>query len=535
MSDKNDPKKETSEDNNSKNELIENGNTDQKNLIMENENLKSGLIQDNGKINNIENTDNEKQNLLSNSSKMLEKVDQFLIDQILDKTAFSKYKIYSLICLFCIFLGSGMEMYIFATIVIPIKEKYQCSEVMIGIITSALYLGIAIGSFFSGYLSEKFGRLLSINASLILHSIFHLMLGMWLNIPDLIIFRIVIGFALGIMVPLSMNIYAEYLSNKNRGLMLMLLWSYNSLAQVIQNLIAFIYIPNFEQDKIEKYILILLGFPLLATIICLILLKDSPRNLILSSKKENLQKAVEILNNLNDNKKLTEEEINQVIDEVSNSQNINISTARFKDIFSDFYLKASILLIILLLVYAASCEGVLAIIPLTLKKITELHSKKEENKQYPRDIIINQITIGLFGIISGILGGFIGNYQKIGRKNGIIIFIFITLITSIGIPYNQSLLEIFSPLSLFSSGVFGPLVQTYIVEIYPTKLRDISTGTFFMFYRVFDMITPFIYILIFYANYKAPYCVNIILCLLGLFAAYFLPFETVSKSLDNMN
>ena len=476
----------------------------------------------------------EEDNNRNINSKIKEKL---LIDKIIDKTNFSKYKISSLFCMIFIFLSYGIELYLFNAIMLPMKEKFKLNNIFLGFINSALFLGTIFGSFFAGNLSKKFGRIKIININLITLTIFHLIMGIWLKIYIFIICRIVIGFSIGILVTLSINIYSEYLTSKNRGLFLMLLWSYGNIAQILQNLIAYFYLPKLENLKIEKYILMLFSFPLITTLICLIFLYDGPRYLILSNNNENLQLAVMILNNMNNNIELTSEEIDQIQIEVkSNLDSSNyILNWTITYLFNDFYLKNTLLLIIILFIASINYEGILIILPLVLKKLNEKLEKTSTEEKLLKGVILNQIIIGFYGTFANLIGGFISDIKIFGRKWSIMIFLLLTLITSIPVSFSILLFHIFSPIQLFSSEILCSLLMTYIVELYNSKIRDTSTGFFFMLDRLFDFISPFVYIKMINLNYQLPFFINASLCFVGAAVVYYLKYETAGKSLDTIN
>ena len=58
-------------------------------------------------------------------------------------------------------------------------------------------------------------------------------MGIWLYVPLFIICEILIGFALGIIIPIFLNILGEYLPDKYRGLLLMVAWSFFGIGELI--------------------------------------------------------------------------------------------------------------------------------------------------------------------------------------------------------------------------------------------------------------------------------------------------------------
>ena len=152
-----------------------------------------------------------------------EKPEEELYEHILEKSTFTRYRFYIMICMVFVFIADGMEMTIFNFIIQPFGDYFGLdeSDIETQITTSSLFLGIAIGCTSASFITNKIGRILSIHISNIILFISHLVMSAWLNLYVFIISRCIIGLALGIIIPIFMNIFGEYCPVKYRGFLLM--------------------------------------------------------------------------------------------------------------------------------------------------------------------------------------------------------------------------------------------------------------------------------------------------------------------------
>ena len=472
-----------------------------------------------------------------NEDEMNEK--QLLIDKILEKTTFSKYRIFIMICMIFMFIANGMEMCLFSLIILPFQNYFELNEksILLEISSSSLFLGVAIGSGIAGYIIDFFGRIFTIKISSILMTVSHLIMSLLLYLPIFNICRCLIGLSLGIIIPILINIYGEYLPSKYRGFLLMVAWSFFGFGWLIMNILALLIMPELEKEKIQKFLLILFFFPLFASISCIFLLNDSPRNLLLSNNLNDISIATNILGDIN-SELLNDSEKKQLLDELKKSnKNENENEEKknfFKEMFSSNYKKTTILILLLFFILAYNGYGISVISSLVLEILfkKENENKSEKKSTSNRSLIINQIMLSVGEVCSNIIGGFIGEWKKLGRKGTIILFIILGLIFILPSIFKSILFEIFSPISSGCTTIYVNLAMDYIVELYPTKIRDKSTSLLYMVYRVSGFLSQFISIGTFKIVYFLPYIIYVIICILSIIFTWLLPYEVAGISMD---
>lgn len=491
---------------------------------------------------------NSKENSESNEDYMLEMelgkeeqdLEEGLYEKIMGKVTFSRNRVRIIICMIFIFIADGMEMTVFNFIIKPFGDYFELeeSDIEIQITTSALFLGIAIGSGTASLITSKLGRVLSIKISNIIFFISHLLMSLWLSLPVFIICRSIVGLTLGIIIPIFMNIYGEYLPVQYRGFLLMVAWSFYGIGQLITNLIGLAVMSKLESERLKLFLLILSILPFLSLIGSLFFLSDSPRGLLLSKNILDNRNSINALNEIN-KEILTEEEEKKLKNEVDTAKKISDSFT-FKDILKEMFspeLKKTTILMVFIFIYLGyNAFGIYSISSYFLDYLDEKENGKKndesEEKETPaKEIIINQIMYAVAEFAANILGGFFGEIKKLGRKGGITIFTILAAIFTILGIFKKILFEVTSPISSGCTTIYVNLAMDYVVELYPTKIRDTSTGLLFMIYRVSSFICNYISMGFYGVNRYIPYIIYAICAILSFLFTLALPYEMAGKSL----
>ena len=491
---------------------------------------------------------NSKENSESNEDYMLEMelgkeeqdLEEGLYEKIMGKVTFSRNRVRIIICMIFIFIADGMEMTVFNFIIKPFGDYFELeeSDIEIQITTSALFLGIAIGSGTASLITSKLGRVLSIKISNIIFFISHLLMSLWLSLPVFIICRSIVGLTLGIIIPIFMNIYGEYLPVQYRGFLLMVAWSFYGIGQLITNLIGLAVMSKLESERLKLFLLILSILPFLSLIGSLFFLSDSPRGLLLSKNILDNRNSINALNEIN-KEILTEEEEKKLKNEVDTAKKISDSFT-FKDILKEMFspeLKKTTILMVFIFIYLGyNAFGIYSISSYFLDYLDEKENGKKndesEEKETPaKEIIINQIMYAVAQFAANILGGFFGEIKKLGRKGGITIFTILAAIFTILGIFKKILFEVTSPISSGCTTIYVNLAMDYVVELYPTKIRDTSTGLLFMIYRVSSFICNYISMGFYGVNRYIPYIIYAICAILSFLFTLALPYEMAGKSL----
>ena len=476
-----------------------------------------------------------------------------LYEQMMDRATFRKNRIKVIICMVFFFLADGMELFSFNLLIKPFGDyfEFEDSSVQIQIAASSIFLGIMIGSIIASFLTKKFGRILTINCSNLLFFISYLLKGIWMSFAVFIICKTLTGLALGIIVPIFLNVYGEYLPTKFRGILLMVAWVVFGFGTLITNCLGLVIMPELQKDKLQTFLLALSVFPFLSFISCLILLKDSPRGLLLSKRMEESfsKKALSEIKNENIQLEMTEKKtdggseignntgIMNIPETEKSTNNTQIESFSTKDIIKEMFgpslKKTTILMIIIFIFLGYNAFGIFSITSYFLDYLDEKENGQVEEETIPaREILINQILLAVANIVANLIGGFTGEIRKFGRKGGIITTLILGAITTIIGLFSKILFEVTNPITSGFSEIYVNLVMDYTVELYPTKIRDTSTSLLFFVYRISCFISNYISIGFYDVNIYIPYIIYAVFSVLAAIFTWALPHEMAGKSMN---
>jgi MFS family permease len=441
-----------------------------------------------------------------------------IIEQILEKKGYDISTFKYIFLILVIIILEGLHMSFFSLMLIPLKEFYKLTDFEIKLVSGMLFLGVGTGSILSGMITNKFERTYVIKIAIGVIFISNLLLAIN-NYITFLIFRVTIGFCLGIIVPTGLNMLAECLPIRSRSFVLTCIWFGFTFGQLYLLTSMLVVMPNFEKDKVQTIIIFSSLLPFIILVFHLLMLEDSPRMLIL---RGNFDKGFIILEKWNDDA-LDEKTRKKIIVEVTGetTQDADIGL-----IFRNKFLRTSILLTMLWFFNSVISYGPGLIISLTLKNLG-LQSSLDH-----KEIIIKQIIMCLISSPSNIIGGILSELSFLGRNKATVIgfffsFCFFTLSTVFPDSFT-----IYIGLGFASLNIAFNVNTTYSCEVYPTKTRDTALGFLFFATRVGGFLSQFFYLSMYMVNMWLPYYFTIAIIVINIGLIALLPYETYGKPLD---
>jgi MFS family permease len=448
---------------------------------------------------------------------------QLLIDEIFNKYGFGSFTFRIFMTCFIFHIMEGIHLTMFSSMIIPISNYYKLSKFQEKFIPGAYFLAIGAGSLSLGFASKIIGRVKLFNFFSFLNFVFHLTMAFSKNPYLFLMSRLVIGYSMGICVPISMNILTECSPTKGRSIILILAILGFNIGYLVLLLIMLMVMPNLEPHK-SKEVLLWACIPTLISLIYnFFALCDSPRNMIINNKEEAAMKIIEIINCM----PLTEQEKMKIIHESKSGINNEIKSS-YSDLFSNSLIRLTLLLSGMFLIRSLHYYGINIISSYTLKDLG-VESTQETNHQ----IIVNQIYISLIVFPCYLVAGPISEIKSIGRKYTMIFSFIFSLIFMILIFILPNLYSVWLGASFFCSNVGAGTSSSYLSEAFPTRIRDVAFGMIFFYLRFGAFISQFIYLGLYEINMWIPYIFNCVMLFIFIILAYLLPFETCQTSLDN--
>lgn len=125
-----------------------------------------------------------------------------------------------------------------------IRQEFGLSLVSGSLLAAVTFLGMLVGAWLWGPLSDRIGRRLGFMVTVAIFAVFGLLSAFAPGPIWLLIFRALTGFGLGGALPLDFALYAEYLPTRHRGRHLVLLESFWALGTIAAAGLAWLLVPT---------------------------------------------------------------------------------------------------------------------------------------------------------------------------------------------------------------------------------------------------------------------------------------------------
>ena len=489
------------------------------------------------------------------------------INVTLDNMGFTKYHLLLFITNALFLFCEGMNEIIHIILLSMINEKHNLSHYHLAFMNSIEYLGYTISTLLVHYITTLIKR-----KHAILISVFVSILCTGLSITSYnFIFasinRFILGFCFGILdILIYLNLF-ESLPTKIRGFVSTMILLFFPLGEFSLSLTCYFKLKEGEMDVNYKLMLL---FPFIFTCIIslsAIFLQESPRELFFG--KQNYEKGAEsfkkitefnrdesnknkfnfgdpeiekaakdisielgeIMPNYDNNNIQNENEFNDNIKEGQNiknallRQNTNnniFKMARLRQLFSQDYLKYTILFWILGSFSGFIFYGIHFMLPATAPKI---------NKNTFLDLVLfesMEIPPNFFAML------LIEN-KGLGRKNTIRAGFIITFIISLINIYLGETILLFDCLLKFSLTIPLNILFVYSSEIYDSHVRTLGLSLMNFWKKLSSLFSPFFmsYIIYKYGEF-ATHLYYAPLLAISAFGSLFLTIETRGRALDEI-
>ncbi len=331
---------------------------------------------------------------------------------------------------------------------------------------------------------------------------------------------------------------------KYRGFVLSSVWTGYTLGQFVMLVVMLYCMPNLEKEKTYDTMIISLIFPVIAIFTSFLIVEDSPRNLILNNR-ENY--AFEILENIY-KRPIQEEKKIRIINYTKSGANEQVK-GNLCDIFDKVFAKTTILLTFIRSNHALCAYGILAINTLTLNHLnhdTESNNlnhnsnkmKFDENmngtnnENLNNQILVDELLICVIIVISDIYAGILSEIQFLGRKFSMIINYFFGFLFMLLCPFFTEYFSLFLGFSLNFVSVASVINETYVLEVYNTKIRDKANGFLMSFRRIGGFISQALFVYLDGVHMWSPYYISSVMFFINVFLCSFLEKETYNKSIE---
>lgn len=426
-------------------------------------------------------------------------------------------KISIILCTFFIMSVEGLHLYLTSALIDPFRKYYYINTGGIEFFASIMFVGIGLGSFSLSILCNYISRIRLVIVSMALLTFFQLVWTVTENFILISIIRCIIGIFLGIIVPLSNSILCEYLPIRLRAFWLTIVWIGFGFGQIVVITSIAIVMPQFYFKKVEQYLMSLIPYFLVVLMILNIWLEDSPRNHFKNGRPKHAFKLLQKMLK----RELTHEEKEVLVKENSKSEESHSYVALYK---SEYFWRS--MTINLIGFFTSS----LVYGPMLIANL-EITTKTIDHEEHSS--LLKMFTIVAISMIANPVGAVLCELPLLGRR--------VTCAIACGIGVITSIITIINPENrvFYNAPLgFGAFLQlavfsSYILELFPTKYRDLTVSLFYTSMRVGGFTSQFIFVAMYYTSNIMPYYFYGLYFGLILVLLYALPYDTCGRALEH--
>ena len=417
-------------------------------------------------------------------------------------------------------LFDGFDTGIVSPILPKLITEWKINEVQVGLIASAGFIGMAVGSTLFGVIADAVGRLKALAITLLLYAALTGFCALTTGFTSLFIMRILVGLGLGGLIPVASSYLAEYAPTKKRGRFMSAFTAANQVGVSLSFLAGFTIVVPYGW----RWGFVIGALPALLSVF---VWRGPPESARYLAQKGRIAEAVKIVERL---EKRALGKITVPYDAAVEGEKLNRpleTKIRYRDLFKGGLAKTTIMIALLWFCWGYSMFGIRMWLPILLTK--QLH--------YTLPLALKILTVGsLVGLLGQALGGYTADYW--GRKISIYYSFLLFgaagyFIFWFGKDPTVGAIGIFIwniALSVTAASSF-----TYTTEIFPTKVRATGNGFSSSMARVGGICGPAVVGFI-VAKFGMSWIlhVNMALLVLPLIVMFVLGQETKGKTLEQI-
>lgn len=439
------------------------------------------------------------------------------IDVILNNAGYNLITWKIILLTGCYIFVEGSQLTLLNSLFVPIKNAYNLTDNYLTMTNSLMFVGVAIGSILSGYTSSKLERRTALILGMFLNTILNFILSINHSFTIFNIVRILLGISIGIMLPMIFGILSEYLPINYRGFCLITVWCFYGIGGLYVNVTMKILMPLLQSDKVNMVIFYLTLPYLLFSVLYVIFLEESPRNMILNNDEA---KAFVILEKIKGSS-ISEEEKAEIVIKAKGGKNKNLDHSLIS-VFAPKLRKTTIIQSIIWFCFSYIFYGGIFSISLMLKEIGF-----SSNNLIDKTMIVYGLSMP-----GNLVGGILTEISYLGRlKTCIIGYGFLSFFIIL-LPFFPNHIEILIGLMGLFLNISFNVTCTYCSEYYPTRIRDTALGYLYFVTRISGFISQLISYVLINIDFRLQYFCILSQTLLCFCLIFFLPEETHGKPLD---
>jgi putative MFS transporter len=140
--------------------------------------------------------------------------------------------------------ADAMEVVIISYVIPNVIRQWSLESAQAGLIGTAIFVGMLVGAWFWGTISDYVGRKLGFQLTVLVDSVFGFLSALSPSYVWLLVLRGITGFGVGGTLPVDFAVFSEYLPRRNRGRYLVFLESFWALGTIVVAGLAWLILPR---------------------------------------------------------------------------------------------------------------------------------------------------------------------------------------------------------------------------------------------------------------------------------------------------
>lgn len=409
------------------------------------------------------------------------------------------------------FFLDGYDITVVAVAILLLTKEFSLSPADNILVIGSTVIGMIFGGILGGYLTDKRGRKYIYLWDMVLFIIFTILTAVSTSVTELVLFRLLLGVAIGADYAISPTIIAEYAPKKHRGKLLTiagLSWFVGAAFSYAGG-----YLLGFLGTEAWRYMFLIGVIPAAIVLVLRTSIPESPRWLLEKGEKEKAAESVR---------------------EITGSAELELTESTEKASIGDLFRKKYVRATVFMLTFWFLLDAVTYVIALEGPSILESLGLNTQNASGVAAIV------AVIAIIGAVLTFFL--VDRTGRKKvtaiGFAGMAFTLVAAYFILVYAQSIAIFVALFILFEiSQEFGPGITNsiYPQELFPTSIRATAQGLGTTVSRVGALVGIALFSIISdIFGFGAGMLLLAVMSFLGLAVTVVLGVETKGKSLEEL-
>lgn len=138
----------------------------------------------------------------------------------------------------------SMDLGLMTFVLGSIKAEFGLTAAQAGLLASSSFLGMFLGAASAGMLADRFGRKPVFQVSMIFWGVGSLMCGLADSVTALMLYRVLLGFGMGMEFPIGLSMVSEIVPAKSRGKYVAILEGFWPIGFIAAGALTYVLLPH---------------------------------------------------------------------------------------------------------------------------------------------------------------------------------------------------------------------------------------------------------------------------------------------------